>query len=100
MMPFALMSDYNADDVARLAARRRAHVADREYWQGVQRELGRDNRVLARIASDEAAYHGRLERTITWAISYIEGRAPAYKNDRLVLPSAEMASIVWWEMAA
>ena len=89
----ALFTDYTAADVTAISDRRRGYVADREYWLAKQRGAGRTDRVLARFCSDQAAEFGQRERAATWAISYIEGRAPAYGNDRLRLPSAEMMSL-------
>ncbi len=68
------------DDTALKVAqdRRKIHIRNREWWQALQKECGRDNRELARFASDEAKEHLQWEKASTWAISFTLGTAPAY----------------------
>lgn len=71
---------YPLDEAALKAAqdRRKIHIRNREWWQALQKACGRDNRELARFASDEAKEHLQWEKAATWVISFTLGTAPAY----------------------
>ena len=58
--------------------RRKAHIREREYWLAEQKRCGREQRELARYASDQAKEYLQWERAATWVISFTQGTAPAY----------------------
>ena len=58
--------------------RRKIHIRNREYWQALQKSCGRDEREVARFASDEAKEFLQWEKAATWVISFTQGTAPAY----------------------
>ena len=58
--------------------RRKAHIREREWWLALQKSCGRDDRELARYASDQAKEHLQWEKAATWVISFTLGTAPAY----------------------
>ena len=59
-------------------ARRKVHIREREYWLAVQKSCGKDDRELARFASDQAKEHLQWEKAATWVISFTQGTSPAY----------------------
>jgi hypothetical protein len=59
-------------------ARRKAHIREREFWLAEQKSCGRNDRELARYASDQAKEHLQLEKAATWVISFTQGTVPSY----------------------
>ncbi len=63
--------------------RRKSHIRNREWWLAVQKSCGKDQRDIARFASDQAKEHLQWEKAATWVISFTEGTAPAYAQGGL-----------------
>ncbi len=79
----AALSPLSETGLAAARDRRKSHIRNREWWLAVQKSCGKDQREIARFASDQAKAHLQWEKTATWVISFTEGTAPAYAQGGL-----------------
>ena len=75
----------NHHEINLLEQRRKSHIHNRELWSSIKKLLnGYENlREQSKICSDQIKHFIKLEKSVTWLISFNRGTSPAYSVDKL-----------------